>query len=310
MIMKRIVLSIIALVAVVCAANAQTVKKYQEYTQFNNIEASHYFDIELVYGDVYSTTMVVDSLISDYALAYVKGNTLTLKVDEKSYAPEVKKALKGKNAVIPTLKVKITLPSINKITLSNTCVLYSNDENGSIKSDVLKINASNSTNIKSLTVDAKDVEINLENKAAGRFDIVSNSVTINADNSAGAIVALNCNNLVIGLANSTNVSMNGTFKSGSVKTKGSSTLTMTGEAAKLSVDGSNSSRIYADGLLLKDSDIVLTNSALCEINAKEHIKVDLTNSSHLVFNANPSVEVSRIVSSTMTRSSDTQYRKK
>jgi len=304
--MKKSLLTIVALVASLVAANAQTVDTVQEYTQFTTIEASKYFEIKLCYGPTYKAKITADQLIADNVQAYVKGNTLFLSVDEKGYAPEVKKALKGKNAIVPVLRAEVTLPTISAIKLSDETVLYSEDN---IKSDVIKIEASNSANIKTLTLDAQDASVKLSNKSQARLDIYTNSITVDASNSAAATLVLNCSSLAIGTAGSSNISANVETKTVAVKTQGSSVVTLNGSANKIEVDGSNSSNILADGLVTDDGAVTLNNSSVCEINAKEHLKVEILGG-HLVFNGNPAIDVTRIVSATMTRSSDTKYRKK
>jgi len=305
--MKRIIITLTALLATAVALSAQNVETHQDYSQFTGIEASKYFEIKLSYGATYSSKIVADQLIADYVKTYVKGNTLYLEVDEKSYAPEVKKAMKGKNAIIPTLRAEISVPSINTIKLSDNVVLYSEDN---IKSDVAKVELKDNANIRTLSLDAQDVSIKLSNKAQARFDIYTNSITVDASNSSAATFALNCSSVSVGTASSSNISMNVETKSFSAKTEGSSILTLTGSSKKFHVDGSNSSSINADGMVVDDADVALSNSCVCEVNAKDFLKVDLIGNSHLIFNGKPSIDVSRIVSSTMTRAGDTKYKKK
>jgi len=305
--MKKFLVTIIALVAGFVAANAQTVETTHEYAQFTSIEVSKFFEVKLCYGEKYAAVVTADQLIADNVNAYVKGNTLYLTVDEKGYAPEVKKALKGKNAIVPILRAVVYVPSINSIKVSDEAIVYTEDN---LKSDVLKIEASNSANIKNLTADAQDVAVKLTNKAQARFDIYTNSIAVDASNSVGATFVLNCTSAAIGTAGSSNVSLSVEAKTISSKSQGSSTVTLTGMSDKLDVEASNSSSVLSDGLVVADANVNLSNSSLCEVNAKDHLKVDLTGSSHLVFNGNPSVNVERIVSSSMTRSSDTKYRKK
>ncbi|MCQ2145362.1 MAG: DUF2807 domain-containing protein [Bacteroidales bacterium] len=305
--MKKTLVTFITLVAAVFAAKAQTVETVQEYTNFSSIEASDYFEIKLVHGTSYSAKIVADQLIAENVQVFVKGSTLNLDVDEKKYAPEVKKALKGKNAIVPVLRVEITAPSVNSIKLKDNTILTSADN---VKADNVKIELSDNANIKNLTLDAQDVSIKLSNKAQGRFDIYTNSITVDASNNASANLVLNCSNVVVGTAGSSNVVVNADTKSTAVKTQGSSTVTFTGNANKIKVEGSNSSTVLADGMVVDDADIALQNSSTCEINAKDHLKVDLTGSSHLIFNGNPNIDVVKIVSSSMTRSSDTKSKKK
>ena len=105
--MKKTLVTFITLVAAVFAAKAQTVETVQEYTNFSSIEASDYFEIKLVHGTSYSAKIVADQLIAENVQVFVKGSTLNLDVDEKKYAPEVKKALKGKNEIVDLMLIAV-----------------------------------------------------------------------------------------------------------------------------------------------------------------------------------------------------------
>lgn len=305
--MKKFALSLVALLTLALSAGAQTVEKIDEFAGFSEIEVSNFFEVKICYSETFSTKITVDQMIADNVQSFVKGNTLYLKVDEKNYSPEVKKLMKGKNAVVPFLRAEIYLPTVAKIKIGDKVVLYSEDN---LKADVLQLTAANNSNVKNLVFDAKDVKVTLSNKATGRFDVYTNDVQVEASNNSSAIFAINCSSATIATAGSGNVTMSGEFKNIAVKGQGSSTVTLSGNASKISVDGSNNSNCFSDGLVVKDADIVLSNTAVCEINAKENLKVDLTGSSHLIFNGSPAVDVTRIISSSMTRSGDTKSKKK
>ncbi len=120
---------------------------------------------------------------------------------------------------------------------------------------------------------------------------------------------LNCDNFIAAVAGSSITNADGEFHNLQVNAKNSAALTLTGMGDKLGVEGSNSSTLNADGISVNVAEVNLSNSALCKINAKDRLKVELINSSHLIYNSNPAIEVERIVNSTMTRSSDTKYNK-
>ena len=305
--MKKAIVTITAVLAAALSLGAQNVESKQDYSQFTSIEARKYFEVKLCYGATYSTKIVADQLIADYVKVYVKGNTLCLEVDEKSFPPEVKKALKGKNAIVPVLRAEVYAPTINGISLFDNAVLYSEDN---IKAAIAKIELKNNAVIRNLTLDAQDVSVKMGNKSQARFDIYTNSITVDASGNSSATFALNCSSMAVGTAGSANVNINVETKNIAVKSESQSILTLTGTANKFSVEGGNSSSIYSDGLVAEQADVALMNSALCEVNSTSFLKVDLMGSSHLIFNGKPNIDVVRIVNSTMTRAGDTKYKKK
>lgn len=304
--MKKILSLMLPFVALSFSMSAQTVEMTQEYQQFHNIEVSKYFEVKLVYADTYSTKVVCDAAIKDAVGVFVKGNTLYLTVDEKSYSPEVKKSMKGKNGFVPVLRAEVCLPSFSALTVKDKAVVYS-DEN--IKSDVIKIDLSGDAVVKNLTLDSQDMKINMIGKSQARFDVYSNAVQVDASNNANVTFQLNCTNLVIGAGNNANISAHGEFKTINVKTQNSSIVNLSGNASgKLTVDGKGSSDVNASSLVHNDADVRL-DKANCEVNAKDHLTVDLQGGATLEFNNNPAINVTRIISSTMVRNGDNKKKK-
>lgn len=303
---KKTIIAAVALLVCAFSLSAQNATIEQEYTQFTAVEVANNFEVTLVNSTTYSTKIVVDQLIKDYVQAYVKGNTLYLDVDTKSYPPEVKKMMKGKNAYVPSLKVEIRFPLINKLTVKDKVSVMCE---GNLKSDVFQLIAEDNAQVKSLTIDTQDMKVNASNKAYVRGDIYANEMTIDASNNADINFAMDCQVLNLGSAGSSNTTINGKMTQSKIKSQNSSVVTLTGAGAKLVIDGSGSSSIYTDGIVVKDAEITLGNSSVCEVNAKDNLKVDLQGSSNLVFNGSPSVDVVRIINSTMTRTGDSKNKK-
>lgn len=306
--MKKIITLAAALIAAMPSLFAQkVVDQVIDYTGFKNIEANKNFEVKFVNSDAYSVKLTVDERIAENVIAIVKSNTLILDIDEKGYSKELKKELKAKNAIPPVVIAEVHAPSINKVILNNN-TLFSAADN--IKSDDVVFEVNNNAVVKNIALDANAAKIKMNNKATARFDIYANEIEYYGSNSASVTLVLNCNNLVLSGENSSNTTADGELRNVQVKGQNSAFITLTGNATKAVVHGSNSTMINLDGLNTKEAEVDLSNSACCKINAKERLKVELLNSSHLIYNANPSIEIERIVGSTMTKSSDTKYNKK
>lgn len=296
--MKKILLAAAAIFALAIGANAQPVESVQNYSEFAGIDVSNNFEVKISYGETFQVKTLVEDLISQYVQMYVKSGILYITLDEKSYSKEVKAALKGKNAIVPILRAEVQFPSISSMKFSGKTVAYATDN---IKSDVIKIELEDNAVIKSMSLDGQDVRIKMSNKTNATFDIYCNELEIEGANNAVATLALNATKLNVGTAGSATVNVNGDFKQVETKSQGSSVITLQGNSSKLVVDGSASSYVHAESLDVKEGEVVLANSAKCDINAKDKLKVDLTGSSTLTFDSNPSVDVTRIIGSTMVR---------
>lgn len=306
--MKKIIILAAAMLAAMPSLFAQkVVDQVIDYTGFKNLQVNKHIEVKFVSTDSYGVKLSVDERIAENVVAVVKNNTLILDIDEKGYSKELKKELKAKNAIQPIVIAEVYAPTINKIILNNDA-LFTAPEN--IKAEDITFEVNNNANVKNIAVDASAAKIKMNNKAIGRFDIYANEVEFYAGNSASATLVLNCTNLIMLTENSTITTADGEIRNIEIQAKNSSNIVLTGNATKTVVHGSNSSSVNLDSLNTKEAEIELSGSSVCRINAKDRLKVELLNNSHLIYNANPAIEVERIIGSTMTKSSDTKYNKK
>lgn len=297
--------SVLALVSSELSAQ-KTVDQTIDYTGFRNIEVKKAFEVEICPSESYTVQLSVDERIAENVIAAVNNNTLILDVDEKSFSKELKKELKAKNAIPPVLRVKVFVPALNKISAYDKAIISAS---GNIKADDLSIEFYNSVSARNLIIDAQAVKIKLCNKATARFDIYANEVEYSAENSSSSTMQVNTNTMIVTSAGSSVSTMDGEFNSVEMYARNSSSTTISGNGNKISVEGSGSSSVNADALSMREAVVKLSNSAVCKINSKDNLKVELLGSSHLIYNSAPKIEVERIVNSTMTRSSDTKYNK-
>ncbi|MCQ2144021.1 MAG: DUF2807 domain-containing protein [Bacteroidales bacterium] len=300
--MKKIFISIVALVCASFAANAQMAEIDQDLQPFTNIDVCKSFDVSIQYGANYNAKISVSEIVGDYVQVYVKGKTLYVSLDEKSYPKELKKQLSGKKAVQPTLKLVVSAPTINSIVLHDSASLFATEI---LLSDALEMKLLDNSSVKNLAMEVQDFKLDMNKKATARLDVKTNNCAISLDASSVASMALNASSLDINTSNSSQLTANGEMKTVNAKTAGSSNVTLTGNASKLSLEGKNSSYVHADGLVVSDADIVL-NGSTCEVNAKDNLKVELESGAKLIFNGGPVINVTAIEKSTMIRKGDSK----
>ena len=72
----------------------------------------------------------------------------------------------------------------------------------------------------------------------------------------------------------------------------------------LDVESAGSSLIDAEALEVKEGNFVQSGSSKCHVNVEERMKVNLTGGCMLTFKRKPSIEVERIVNSTLIKADD------
>ena len=305
--MKKFILSNLAVFVMTIAANAQRpVEMNHDFTQFDGICVTDAFEITYIVSPTYSAKIVVDEIVSDYVKTYIKGHTLYVDLDEKSFPKELKKMLKGKNAISPVLKASIYAPVLSSITLKDA-VKFNCDEN--LKLSSVKITLENSAEIKRYVVDAQDIALNLANSSSIRIDAYSSTIDLHAKNSSKVSCAFNCTTLNVKAENSSNITVDGEIRNVNINSSNSSQLVLHGNSDIVNLTGENSSSVDSERLNTSQANIVLSGSAECRVNAKDNLKVNLTGSSKLIFSGSPVIDVDRIISATMIRSTDPKNKK-
>ena len=84
---------------------------------------------------------------------------------------------------------------------------------------------------------------------------------------------------------------------------------LTGTASMLKVKAAGLSVTDAEALEVSDAEMEQTGSSKCYVNVVNNLKVNLTGGCLLSFKRNPSIEVDRIVNSTMIKADDPKSKK-
>ena len=89
-----------------------------------------------------------------------------------------------------------------------------------------------------------------------------------------------------------------------IEAAGNSSIYLSGIASMLDVEAQNSSFLDAEALEVKEGYFIQSGSSRCHVNVEERMKVNLTGGCMLTFKRKPSIEVERIVNSTLIKADD------
>ena len=93
------------------------------------------------------------------------------------------------------------------------------------------------------------------------------------------------------------VNMNADFSGGS-------TIEVKGSSAMLQAKGSGTSRLTAEGVVADSASVTQTGSSKCHVNVTGNLLVNLSGGAMLTFMDKPTIEVERIVNSTLIKHDD------
>lgn len=301
--MKRLSVSLLfALFAVVTLSAQQTVVQTKELDAFSAVSIGGKFSFRLKPAADYSVRMISDERIADYIRPVVKNKTFTIELDEKKYPAELKKALKAKGAVEPFLEIELYAPNVNSIEVKEKAVLL---EAADIKTDNFSLKTTGNAKVNRLMVDCVSADFKFEGSSQSNVTVkVDTKLNIATENSSVSNVVQKGGNSIVKSKWSSTLNLNVEVVDVDIEAAGNSSIYLSGIASMLDVEAQNSSFLDAEALEVKEGYFIQSGSSRCHVNVEERMKVNLTGGCMLTFKRKPSIEVERIVNSTLIKADD------
>lgn len=301
--MKKTFTLMLALVLAGITAFAQPLLvQDKDFEKFYTLNVESDFIVKLVKSDAFAVKLTTDERIAAHVQAFVKNGTLYLILDEKGYTPELKKQLRQKGAADPVLQAEVYMPTLNSLVMNGKSQLVHCD---SFYNENFTATISGNAVAAQLNVGCSTAELNVSKSAKLTAALaVESKVYLNASNSATISLTQNGGNAFLKLGGSSLVDMRAEAQSVEVEASSSAESHVSGVASMLKVTAVGLSRTDAELLETKDGDVTLSGSAKCHVNVTDNLKVNLTGGSMLTFKRKPSIEVDRIVNSTLIKADD------
>ena len=301
--MKKLFIAVALAVITAIAANAQaSLVQENDYEGFSSVNISDDFIVKLNSSDKYSVKTISDERVAPFVSCYVKNGVLYVSLDRKSFTPELKKQLKAKGAAKPVLEVEVYFPSIKSLEMSGNTNLQIADV---VKADNFTLVLSDKAKVNKLNIESETAEINLSKSAYANVEATtSKTLYVNTENTSQAIVKHFGNAISLTSAGTSLQNIESEVVSMNASLNGGSTIEVKGSAAKLQVKGAATSRLTAEALAADNASVEQTGSSKCHVNVTGNILVNLTGGAMLTFMGKPTIEVDRIVNSTLIKHDD------
>lgn len=301
--MKRMIICIISCLLFGVMASAQPQKVIEkEFEKFSTVNVQDKFVVRLIRSDKYSVRINVDERIAAHVQAYEKNGVLYLVLNEKGYTKELKKDLKQKGAAQPVLEAMIYMPEINSLIFSDNVTVAYSDE---LKSEKFTLTASDNAKVQHLRVTCSTADMNVSRSAEVSAEMyVASRLYIKSSNSAKVSIVQNGGNAFLEQDGSSLIDFKATVQSLEVLASSGAESRISGTASMLTVDASGYSRTDAELLDVTEGLITQTGSSKCHVNVSDKMKVNLTGGSMLTFKRTPTIEVDRILNSSLLKADD------
>lgn len=284
-------------------ASAQPQKVIEkEFEKFSTVNVQDKFVVRLIRSDKYSVRINVDERIAAHVQAYEKNGVLYLVLNEKGYTKELKKELKQKGAAQPVLEAMIYMPEINSLIFSDNVTVAYSDE---LKSEKFTLTASDNAKVQHLRVTCSTADMNVSRSAEVSAEMyVASRLYLKTLNSSKVSIVQNGGNAFLEQDGSSLIDFKAAVQSLEVLASSGAESRISGTASMLTVDASGYSRTDAELLDATEGLITQTGSSKCHVNVSDKMKVNLTGGSMLTFKRTPTIEVERILNSSLLKADD------
>ena len=297
---KRVLCVVILTIASIASAFSQTRTLEHEYGEFEKLDVSGGFHVNLVQDRSYSTRLVVDDILEPYVECYVKSKTLYITLDEKAIPKDIKKSYKGKNSADPVLKVTVYVPGLNSIKLSSNSTLASEF---AMESDSFELTMGDNSVLNNLEVQAKGtVKIESAKKAnIGSVTVKAKKFEIVASGNSVVTGQIDVDRLSLSSSGSAEVSLTGKVKEAEIESLNSSKTLLTGSGSVLNISGKGSSaEVDASGFAVESSAIDVAG-VTAKVAASGNLELNLDKNSEVTYSGNPKIGIVKILNSSVLR---------
>lgn len=299
---ERFLFFVLFLCAAVSASAQSHFVQDKDYESFKTVNVSDKFVVKLKHSSKYSVRVTSDERLAPYIQVYVKNGTLYLVLDEKNYTPELKKELRQKGTVEPLLEAEISMPTIKSLVLKDKAVLSYCDR---FHAESFALTVADNAKVSHFNLDCSTAELSFAKNSVASADVsatgklyvsASNSSEVSLAQTGGAMIVETCGSAVLNAKANVSVA--------SLNVSNGSNVSVSGKASVIKIKASGLSKTDVEHFEAKDGEVELNGSCKCYVNVTDNLLVSLTGGAMLSYKRKPSIEVERIVSSTLVKADD------
>lgn len=295
--MKNFITAFVFLSAAVAASAQEALTSEYNYSPFNRIVVNDGFDFSIVNSDCYSVRLSADADIFSYVHAFVKDSTLFLELDKEAFPSEVKKRLSGKDSDVLYLRAEIGVPDIDVVEIHDNAVL---DSKETFTCGNVSFVIDGSAMIAGLDISAGCVSLDLTRNSSASVSVKADSLKVVSSALASVTVAGSTGYSAFKALGNSSMTVNCVSDECRIASESAAEVSASGKADVFSVTGRAGSIVNAEDMLSDKAEVSLSMASHCTLGKTDSLTVDLIGGSHLIVDGNPTIQISRILSSSVT----------
>lgn len=284
--MKRFTIMLAALLsAMTLFAQGKTVNESLKLRQFNSVDISHVWNVQVRYGSRQSVTLSYSEELKPYIIAEVKNGELELSFDGDALNRKLRNRMNhvgynnGEGTYI--MEAVITSPDLESIEASGAVNITCD---GKFSADEFSVDLSGAANMSDLQVAAS--RLNLEVSGAGKLHVPFVEATdCDLDFSGAASVTIdgNIRNVKTDFSGACNVTMTGKYGHFNLDASGAGDIKLKGTSETLAVDASGACNIRARELNCSDAFVSGSGASIISVNPSNSISIDISGATSLSY---------------------------
>jgi hypothetical protein len=275
--MKRLFLTLAAILAVCLAMNAKTVTKNYNYTGFTGIRAGSVFEVNVTKSDTYSVKVEINDEYEKYLVVKMDRGNLVLNFDN------LPKRLRSKNLNI-TMKATVCMPTLEMLNISGASRFYTDDE-FDLGATKFFSTVSGASKLEKLKVIANEAEIHVSGASKinvkGVFDIVNLYVS----GASSATTAFDADCLKIECSGASSSYAAGKYTNVDIECSGASKTKIEGTTSTLNIEGSGVCTISAIDMVSSNVSVELSGASRATVNVLKMMEVECSGASSCEYKA-------------------------
>lgn len=274
MIMKRLVLTLAAMLALF-TANAEEKTKTYDFGDITSINAGGTYQIHVTEGKSKKVKVVYDDAIEKYQTLDVRysGGTLNL---------FIKQAKPLKNWTDNSkIHVYLEMDDIYDLDLSGAA---NATFTGEFRTENLDLDISGAASLNDLVINGQSMEADITGAAsAGVAGNFSKIIEVDISGAAKLTLKSDAEILEADISGASKFKCTGNFKECEISCSGASNAEMEGKVGKADYECSGASNIDAQDLVAKTVDVELTGASKAKVNASEDLYYNVSRSSKMTY---------------------------
>lgn len=295
--MKNFITAFVFLSAAVAASAQDALTSEYNYSPFRRIVVNDGFDFSIVNSEDYSVRLSADADIFTYAHAFVKDSTLFLELDSEAFPSDVKKRLSGKDSPVLFLRAEIGVPDIDVVEIHDNAVMDSKEP---FTCGNVSLVVDGSAMIAGLEISADCVSLDLTRNSSASVSVKADSLKVVSSALASVTVAGSTVYSAFKALGNSSLTVNCVSDECRIASESAAEVSVSGKADVFSVTGRAGSIVNAEDMLSDKADVSLSMASHCTLGKTDSLSVDLIGGSHLIVDGNPPIQISRILSSSVT----------